>query len=681
LNAQRPQPKEEEPRLLDRITGAIEAARAVGSGLTTGALGYVGGALGGIAGSIASGEFGTDEGLRRAKEAAEEGAAKLTYAPRTKLGQEYTRNVGEAIENTGIQGVPIGPEFQAATTLARPAARQVTNLVSNSPEAQAILSAASKVADTNILPTIDPERARLLQEASDAGITVTPDMLSNNKYAKVFGETMGKIPLSGSASETNQIAFNQRLGELIGARSNEKRLTPDVFSEAMNRSGETIGEISKKTDIPLDKSFSDQLNNLADEAHRFETSDVGKIVGNYVDELANKADLNGGVIDGETFRKINTKIGQQIRNSDSGDLKGALSNIQEVMLDALGKNISSPEELQTLLDARRKYAIGKVIEPLVAKAVDGNISPGALMGRVGATGQGKTNLAMGRAGDLGDLARIGQLIKEPSTSLTGERAAILGTLGGTAIVNPYAAGGAFGAANLYNRLSPIIARRIVKNSLPKEVPTAEFNARPELALAEESPFYRGPQSAPQTTETPYNGLLTLADEEDYRRMQQPVADTERLATTHEYPTIDFPLRQEILQEPEVVDAINGFQAEAQRLETISNNAINPKVREKAIRDLAALQAEFKIGMQQLGISNAAEASGINRPLYEIGGGTRLPIQRTFDPRQDGGDIVGNALRQIEPYIQQIDQQSKSQNPALQAEIERIRQMQSNPGGQ
>lgn len=101
-----------EPSFLDKVTGGLEAARSTVTGMTSGALGYVGGALGGIAGSIASGDFGTERGVRLAKEAAENGAASLTYTPKTELGQAYTKRISDALENSGIVGVPI-PEIEA----------------------------------------------------------------------------------------------------------------------------------------------------------------------------------------------------------------------------------------------------------------------------------------------------------------------------------------------------------------------------------------------------------------------------------------------------------------------------------------------------------------------------------------------------------------------------------------
>lgn len=120
-----------------------------------------------------------------------------------------------------------------------------------------------------------------------------------------------------------------------------------------------------------------------------------------------------------------------------------------------------------------------------------------------------------------------------------------------------------------------------------------------------------------------------------------VPATEQLAQRHDIPeaTMEFPLRQEVLQQPEISNAIDAFRAKAAELQQVSENAISPKVREKAASDLAALQQEFAAGMKQLGIEDAAGAHGLNRPLYEGGGKTQLPVEKTsgfgFKDKQGG----------------------------------------------
>lgn len=504
------------------------------------------------------------------------------------------------------------------------AARSINSIQKRIPTKQPLFDAPQK--PSKFLKGVDPDRAQLLKKASDIGMEITPGMVTDNKFVKLTEEMMGRIPLSGSREKGNRLAFQKKLIETIGGRSQGGKLTEKVFSDAMDASGGKIGEISASTPIPLDTDFQSALGAIRSDTNRYHTSDVGRIVNNYIDDLERLADANKGVVDGTAFRRLNSEIGRKIRNTSDGDLKSALSDVQETMFDALQRNVRSPDDLASLMDARRKYAIGKTIEPLVAKSINGDISPSALMARVTATGQGKTNMAMGHGGELGDLARIGQLLKEPGTSNTTERAVTYGVLGGGSLISPLAAGGLYAAANAFNRLGPKMAGRAALNSLPPPVRPAI--APFELGILDESPFIARPKPF---LEPEYKGLLTLAEDEGFAKARQPVPSAQRLATRDDYPTMDFPLRQEVLQQPEISQAIDGFRQEAARLTMVSENAISPTVRAKAQGDLVKLQTEFAEGMKMLGISSPKEAIGL-QPLYESGQ-TRLELKKTFDPRK------------------------------------------------
>jgi hypothetical protein len=91
----RNQPRQQ-PSLADRFIGAGEAALAMGTGATTGALGQIAGTLQQGGREILAGEFGTPEAANRIEQRAADVSSSATYAPRTELGQEYVQNIGEA---------------------------------------------------------------------------------------------------------------------------------------------------------------------------------------------------------------------------------------------------------------------------------------------------------------------------------------------------------------------------------------------------------------------------------------------------------------------------------------------------------------------------------------------------------------------------------------------------------
>lgn len=91
-------PKQPDPSLADKALGLGEAALSAATGATGGTLGMIGGTIGQAGREILAGNFGTPEAAQRISQNAAEGAADLTYAPRTQTGQEYTQALGEISE-------------------------------------------------------------------------------------------------------------------------------------------------------------------------------------------------------------------------------------------------------------------------------------------------------------------------------------------------------------------------------------------------------------------------------------------------------------------------------------------------------------------------------------------------------------------------------------------------------
>ncbi|MGL2989174.1 hypothetical protein ACSVHR_03050 [Acinetobacter nosocomialis] len=91
-------PQAPDPSLADKALGLGETALSAATGATGGTLGMIGGTIGQAGREILAGNFGTPEAAQRISQNAAEGAADLTYAPRTQTGQEYTQALGEVSE-------------------------------------------------------------------------------------------------------------------------------------------------------------------------------------------------------------------------------------------------------------------------------------------------------------------------------------------------------------------------------------------------------------------------------------------------------------------------------------------------------------------------------------------------------------------------------------------------------
>ena len=106
-----PKPQQQSS-LADKAIGVAETVGAVGTGMTTGAFGYVSGVLNQLSQEILNGDFGSMESANRVQQAAVDMSQNGhiiggTYAPRGEVGQQYTENVGKAAEIL----TPIAPQL------------------------------------------------------------------------------------------------------------------------------------------------------------------------------------------------------------------------------------------------------------------------------------------------------------------------------------------------------------------------------------------------------------------------------------------------------------------------------------------------------------------------------------------------------------------------------------------
>lgn len=132
--AQQPPAEAPQDNMLGKVWGAtLDPALTV----TTGMLGSLVGNVAGMGKSITGGNFGTQEGVREGKAVADRVARAMTFQPRTVTGGKVVGAIGQAVDSSGIAGVPITGQL---ASLAGPAARQVGGAVAAS-------NAALNVAD------------------------------------------------------------------------------------------------------------------------------------------------------------------------------------------------------------------------------------------------------------------------------------------------------------------------------------------------------------------------------------------------------------------------------------------------------------------------------------------------------------------------------------------------------
>lgn len=289
-----------------------------------------------------------------------------------------------------------------------------------------VLGAGVRKVAQSIAPTISPAVARLAQTAGNMGIPIRPSQISGSPFVKGMDSVLGKVPGSGmaDANDVQRGAFMRAVGKTFGADS--EALTPEVMSKAKTDIGGTLNAVADRTRIHADDQLMNDLGQIEHEAPQALTESEAKPLGLQINNILSKIKPDG-TIDGATYQALTRKgapLDVAESNHDS-NIAHYAGEIRKALDDALERS-AHPDDLAALKAARLAYKNMKTVEPLVSKSADGTFSPALLNNRVSTSFK---NRAYTGAGDLGDLAAIGQrFIKASPSSGTAENEKLFGIL-------------------------------------------------------------------------------------------------------------------------------------------------------------------------------------------------------------------------------------------------------------
>jgi hypothetical protein len=443
--------------MLVKGRGQVEAVKSLASGIPAGLWGNIVG----IATGLKPGNYGTPEGANRASAVASQSAAANTYTPRSQEGREMVSAVTEPMKNlTPLIGFP--SEMANIATLAKPSVQQAKTGALNA-----------------LTPKIDPEIANLAQTAEKYNIPLRPDMLGNKRIPKAVGNFLeNDVPLAFSKAGKREDAFVNAIVKQIDPESNATRLTPDVYSSAMDKAGKGIGDIAARTTVDT-TGLESAIKSAVREAKPY-GNDTHLLVSSRARDLRNI--INEGVIDGTEFKQWNSKVLQDMRNANDVT-QSALGNLQEAAMSAFERSLR-PEDVPSWRSYRQQYAVGKQLLPLVAKSPVGEVSPSAFMAAVTKGKDAQNRMATGNAGDIGQLAKLGtQFMREPGVGSLPERIAAYGLVG--AIGREAVGTAIWPSAALYNALGPKLSKRAINLAAPPPVPGAINPIMPAATLKDQ----------------------------------------------------------------------------------------------------------------------------------------------------------------------------------------------------
>lgn len=249
--------------LRDRIMGVIETPLALGATLAGSAISpFVG-----IAGTLASGKYGTQEGIR----AGEEAMKAVQYQPRTQTAREALGAVGEFLQpitgalppTLGATGATLNALAPAvamqANALARPAIRQATVPVQN---ALANVMTREQPVMPGVGAASTDENLMRQQRLNQFGIRAKLGERTKNLQQQQFESEVERGVITGISEEAKtQLQEQMKLFEAGKQKDiirNFERMTSEVGSEIADP--ENIRAVGKLVDKALNDEYTKKYN-------------------------------------------------------------------------------------------------------------------------------------------------------------------------------------------------------------------------------------------------------------------------------------------------------------------------------------------------------------------------------------------------------------------------------------
>lgn len=298
---------------------------------------------------------------------------------------------------------------------------------------------------------LNAEQQRLLQEAKDRGITLTPAQQTGSRFLNYAESMMQDMPGGAMSPRTGQQQQMNRMMLETGNVADQPLATTEVINKGFE-------DISQK--------FSDAVSGQRIKFDQPMRSDVAKTVADYSNRLdenvrpmflrqANALLKGVREVDGTFAQNVRSDLAKLERdNASNPALASALGKLREAVDDAMTRSLPG-DKAKILSEARGEWKNLLRIDEVMSRgglAQDsGNIPVAAMRGNVA---------SKGATPELETLSRIGSVfMREPPNSGTAGRQQVANAITAASMVGGGAAGyGVGGPAGLLSGVAaPLVA--------------------------------------------------------------------------------------------------------------------------------------------------------------------------------------------------------------------------------
>ena len=261
-------------------------------------------------------------------------------------------------------------------------------------------------------PTANATRRKAGSTLMREGIPLTGGQRTGSKALRFMEEELGGFGAQ-NFNEKQLEALTQAAFKRAGVNAN--RATTDTVRAAKDTLGAEFDRLAAKTTAPLgNQSRSDLMDVVSNYENRVGPGVMAPVVEREVGNIIDMASKNGGVLTGEQYSALRSRLGREQDAATDPQIISALDDIQNILDTAVerGMNTKTAREWQTV---RRKYANLIVIRDAVKGAgpdsASGLLTPAKLRSAV-ERNTSKWGYTTGM-GDLNELSRSAVEIMQP----------------------------------------------------------------------------------------------------------------------------------------------------------------------------------------------------------------------------------------------------------------------------
>jgi len=347
--------------ILDRIRGAAEIIPTMAGG----AIGGVVSPIVGMGATLASGKYGTPEGIRIGEEMAKRVQGQF-YQPRTEQGQQYTEAISNAM--APIIGVPI-PTLNALSRSISPAARAIGDvgrtegLLIKGAVAAPLEARAARIQQEKIAQSYaNAPMIEAMQSVQRIGGAVPP-AISNPTTANVIkGKLAGSAAIEEKMAKVNETQVTNKVREDLGVAPTT-RLDDKAINSALDVAGkpyDVVKNIPVLTPNPEIIAGLESLKKPVTAVSKGKIEAVNTLIDDMMEEL--KQGRSGTDVLND-IRQLRKEANNVYKRNDKGnataievadaETRKNIANVYEQLIDS---NVTDPSVLANIQAARTKQA-------------------------------------------------------------------------------------------------------------------------------------------------------------------------------------------------------------------------------------------------------------------------------------------------------------------------------------